>query len=369
MNENKNTHDTEAEKSPDGVISAGIDKSATQTARAVSGDGGENPDVPIEVLLLEKLIKNASRVKFALSKTILPALLLLVFLPAAHSFSLVARIGELRAASARPIAELRELRPGLPGINGGQGMEVLPNGTVVIADTNNRRVVAFARGASAPGELWSLPEGQEPMVLPYDVAGGPDGSAYVLDTGTGKIHVFSPEGKYLRTLDLVAPGGRGLVVDRLGNAYVADTGQQSVRKALANGRPDPSFGGPAAPGAIRTGLEMNGIAALDDSIYVTARDAIYKIDSGGHQMVRLQTRGVNYGIAAGPDGNLYTTDIATDRVWAVTPEGKMVAWIGGRDASVRLFGQPRGLAFDGDGRLWVMNNDHVAGYEISGVNR
>ena len=61
-------------------------------------------------------------------------------------------------------------------------------------------------------------------------------------------------------------------------------------------------------------------------------------------------------LAFGPDGYLYVTAptlSSTDRVYRISPDGKTSS------SSATRFGRPQGLAFDADGRLYVV--DALAG--------
>lgn len=106
-------------------------------------------------------------------------------------------------------------------------------------------VLSFGSSSAEPGALSS----------PGGIALGPDGSAYVADTGNNRISVYSPSGVYLRSLGnkAVPVGGgdckredgnsncddgsgaagvlrspRDVAVDAAGNAYVADTGNSRI---------------------------------------------------------------------------------------------------------------------------------------------
>lgn len=103
---------------------------------------------------------------------------------------------------------------GMPGDGNGQldrpnGIDVGADGTIYVADSNNKRLQAFdAKGAFK----WAFGKPPEDMNdrkaefgLPRNISVGPDGNIYVADAFDFNIKVFSPEGKKLAEM-----GSRGV---------------------------------------------------------------------------------------------------------------------------------------------------------------
>jgi streptogramin lyase len=59
-------------------------------------------------------------------------------------------------------------------------------------------------------------------------------------------------------------------------------------------------------------------------------------------------------VTAGPDGNLWFTELSASRVGRITPAGQITDWSNG--AGVSLDSQPRGIAAGPDGNLWFVES-------------
>ena len=114
----------------------------------------------------------------------------------------------------------------LRGIAGPEGLIVLPDGTLILAEQRTNRILTLAPGAPSPTVLRALP-GTPSTARCKD---GVDGialdpttnSIIVPDSPTGEVYSMSLDGK---TLSLLASGivrPVGAVVDTQGNIYVAD---------------------------------------------------------------------------------------------------------------------------------------------------
>lgn len=214
------------------------------------------------------------------------------------------------------------------------GVAVAPDGEVYVADTWNHRVVVF----SADGELlrqW----GHEGIVAqdaspdafwgPRDVAIGLDGSVYVADTGNKRVRVYTPEGELVRDI-----GGAGAGLGQLdepvglaihpttGDLYVADTWNQRISVFDADGL------------ALRT---------WDVNMWHTNRQSYNR----------------PY-LAINPAGTLvYVTDMDDKhRIVAYTLDGLPALSFNlpkNLEAGVLEVRSPAGLAFDAEGRLYVVD--------------
>jgi len=114
----------------------------------------------------------------------------------------------------------------LRGVAGPEGMVVLQDGTMIIAEQHTNRILSLPPGAHSPTVLRTLPG--TPSAAPCK--DGVDGIAFdpttntiiVPDSPTGEVYRMSPDGKTLTLLvsGIVRPVGA--VVDAQGNIYVAD---------------------------------------------------------------------------------------------------------------------------------------------------
>ena len=98
----------------------------------------------------------------------------------------------------------------------------------------------FGGPGAAPGNLFQ----------PTNIAIGPNGDVYVVETGGFRVSRFTPEGKFVRSYGEAGQGPgqfarpKGLAIDRAGRMYVGDAAFQNVQIFDAAGRVLMSFGQP-----------------------------------------------------------------------------------------------------------------------------
>lgn len=152
-------------------------------------------------------------------------------------------------------------------------------------------------------------------------------SAYTVTTIAGGE--WAGDGLAAHSASLGSP--EGIVVDQTGAVYIADSLDDRVRKITPDGRIT------TIAGAGRSGFSGDGGPASEG---------------------RLNQP---YGVALGPDGDLFIADLGNARVRRITPDGIITTFAGGGDdgsangvpaISARLV-QPRDLAFDREGNLYI----------------
>jgi len=180
------------------------------------------------------------------------------------------------------------------------------------------------------------------------LAGGGKGGAGAVD-GAGTAASFSqPE---------------GLTLDASGNLYVADRGNNKIRKVDPDGNVT-TVANLSAPAAITVDA-VGTLYAVDDNY-------IYKIANG--QVTTLAGRGASglidgpgtyaafyglLGITIDANGNLFVTDSNNNAVRKVTPDGEVTTIAGGvcgdadGPANTATFNYPWGIAVDPDGVIYV----------------
>jgi DNA-binding beta-propeller fold protein YncE len=179
------------------------------------------------------------------------------------------------------------------------------------------RIQAFDRDGNHLGAVWTTPDYRNgrPSGLSIDR----DGNLLVSDSHYNCLHVYSPQGKLLRTLGGQAGTGEGqlsyvsdAVQDRDGFYYVAEFGAtQRITKLDAEGKFVRCWGAPGTePG----------------------------------QFARIRA------LALGPDGNLYVADACNHRVQVFTRDGKLVRTWGTCGKEPGQLSYPYDLAFSGGDR-------------------
>jgi len=286
------------------------------------------------------------------------------------------------------------------------------NGNIYVIDAVNNAIRTMTTGAVVAnytnptlgyidGPLASA-EFYAPRSIAFDAAG----NAYVADmnnniirkiTTAGVVSTFAGNGTY----GYVDGSGSvvefrnptGLCVDASGNVYVADRGNNLIRKITSAGvvstlagYPPQVGGGPIAGYLDGSGTTTYGTAALFNSPTSVAVDAsgnVYVADYGNHSIRMITSAGVVSTLAGTPvqkyligapvtvsidaNGNLFVVD-QTGRLLEITAAKVLYVlagaintadYIDGAGASAR-FNNPQGAAVDAQGNIYVSDfNNNV----------
>lgn len=282
-----------------------------------------------------------------------------------------------------------------------RGIAFDANDRLYVADTNNNRIQVFSLGANSATYLsqWSVPVGDF-RGLTVDKASG---AVYLVNGGLGRIQKFSPTGQMLVEFGGYgsAPGrflngGRGITIDGDGNVWVGDMPGFRAQKFSPTGAflqvvPDPPEpppeGGFAMPGGVA--VDGNGNIFVTDtynwrvqkfspngafdrqwgnrgvfnyarSIAVDPRDdTVVVANSDGQNAKKFTNDGTllwtaegvrSFALDVGPDGTIYAAQQVTNDIKVVSPSGAVLRTIGAGQLR-----NPRGIAVDADGSVWVSN--------------
>jgi DNA-binding beta-propeller fold protein YncE len=213
-------------------------------------------------------------------------------------------------------------------VDGPSGLTVDRYGRLLVADTHFYRVLVYAPDGTLAFQIGDGVQGTTPgrFGYPTDVVIDRAGNFYVADYGDNdRIQVFSPEGKWLRQW-----GGHGY-----------------------------------APGEF---LKPRALAIdEEDRIYVadSCNHRIQVFDTQGKLLDRWGTRGSEpgemsypYDLALGPDGAIYVCEYGNHRVQKFSREGRSLGVWGsaGRDSG-RLY-NPFALAVDHTGAVSVIDSNN-----------
>jgi uncharacterized protein (TIGR03437 family) len=278
------------------------------------------------------------------------------------------------------------------------GLAVDSSGTVYIADSGNNRIrkvyqgvigtddsilspTGLAAGSSnilyvaAANYAGTLTQAFSGVTSATDIALDELGNAYVtsgrvvLDitsagsvtivAGSGGSIYFEGDGGAATSARLNSP--TGIAIDSAGNWYVADTGNNRIRKITSAGVIG-TIAGTGDPGAkgdngFATVAELNaprGVAVDSElNIYIadTGNNAIRKITpSGIITTAANQFKDPEY-VAAGPDGTLYIADAGNNRVVKLTP--------GGTSSNVTQILAPTAVMLDSSGNLYISGQTEI----------
>ena len=261
---------------------------------------------------------------------------------------------------------------------GPQGLEFGPDGNLYVSDINNNSirkvtpegvVTTFAGGARHPIYSWAAESGyangtgtNATFTSPMGLAFAPNGDMYVCDSGNGLIRKVTPSGVVSKFVGSPRTWGhadgdgnitRGafanigdFIVAANGDIYVADTNAYSIRKVT--------------PSGVITTFAGSGIAGYVDG---TGTNAQF---------------GEVYDMALGPDGNIYTCEYS-GLIRKITPSG-VVTTLAGNPGAIgnryadgigtnAMFYYPYGLAFGPDGNIYVadVGNNCIRKVTLAGV--
>ncbi|HEX3622804.1 MAG TPA: NHL repeat-containing protein, partial [Acidimicrobiales bacterium] len=329
-------------------------------------------------------------------------------------------------------------------LNEPEGIAVAPDGAIVVADTANGRVrrigadgrISTIAGNGTGGTAGDGGPALSAGVSPFGIAFDAGGTLYISDLAAGTIRAVlpagtvetlartpnpfgltvTPAGRVLFTngntiesvdakgvVSTVAgtnslPGGfsgdggpatsailnspRGVVVDKAGNLYIADSNNKRVRRVdptgviitiAGNGTVD--YGGDGAqataaqllsPYFVRTGPTGTFIADLGNG-------TVRFVDKSG--VIRTVRRSMPQGMVVDGAGNLYLSE--GRHVVKLAPDGTVTV-VAGRDGSTGSTGDggpatdaglsgPAALALDGSGNLYI--DDEVLGSGYAFIRR
>ncbi len=225
------------------------------------------------------------------------------------------------------------------------GLAIAPDDSIYVADAGNNRIrrvapdgtVTTVAGDGTAGFV-DGPGASAHFDNPQGVAVDSSGMIYVADTGNNRIRRIAVDG----TVATLAGGStsgfqdgagsqarfnapRGVAVDNQGNAYVADTGNSSVRAVTPSGNVS-TVAGDGTIGSSDSPARFDGLVGItvDGSTLF-----VYVADTGNHRIRRLAPSGATITIAG------------ADRGFA-----------DGSGTQAR-FAEPSGIAVDGAGKLIV----------------
>jgi DNA-binding beta-propeller fold protein YncE len=250
-------------------------------------------------------------------------------------------------------------------------------GTLYVADTRNNQIRVFDDAGNPVGTWGSAGTGpgqfrfQAGAQFWGDLALGPDGNLYVLDTFNNRVQVLSPDGAFLREWgeagseegQLALP--EGIAVDATGRVYVADSGNARVQVFDGAGALlfawQPPAADASAPDLADVAVDAEGNAWVTDYV----RNVVYRFDREGADLAGFGETGdglgqlmTPWGAAVDARGNLYVAEYATGRIQVFAPDGTSLGAVGSFGSAPGQFMAPIYVTVGQDGLLYVADESN-----------
>lgn len=277
--------------------------------------------------------------------------------------------------------------------NSPAGVAMDSAGNLYVADYGNNLIreitpagaVTTYAGTGTQGSANGQATTQAEFYGPAGVAVDSAGNVYVADQNNNEIRMITPAGVVSTFAGSTTPGNldatgtaarfngpKGIAIDSSGNIWVADSGNDEIRKITPAGVVTTWAGTGSAGNANGNGTSASfsnpvGIA-VDSSgdLYVAdfANNEIREINASDVVSTFVGTSaGLNgpYGVALDSAGNLYLTDGANQEIRMVTPNSVVTTIAGSATVvgnangtgSAASFNYPFGIVTDASGNLYV----------------
>jgi DNA-binding beta-propeller fold protein YncE len=248
-----------------------------------------------------------------------------------------------------------------------------------VSDTNNKQVQVFDTSGTFIFKFGKEGDGEGEFMFPYGVTGDKKGNIYVADLYNGKISIFDKKGKfisYFKEADaknpvIKAPGGIRIFDEKL---YAADIEQSKVfifdlkgKKLQEIGTPGTNDGQLRAPNAVTVDMDDNIYVADSGNqrIQIFTKDGKYLRNVNGSKEGKGSSVFVNpRGIAVDSRGILYVVNNLTHFVYGFNEKGEKVFEFGGMGDANEQFYLPNGLFVDQDDQVYITDtlNQRVVVY-------
>ena len=200
------------------------------------------------------------------------------------------------------------------------GLDLAPDGTIWVADSQNHRIVHLKADGSYLGKFGSFGTANGQLKRPVDLEVDAAGNIYVADADNDRIQKFSSTGFYLSKFGTNGTGNgqfkrpEGIAIGAAGNIWVADTLNHRIQKFSS------------------TGTFLKAVGSV------------------GWKQGQLDEP---MGIDVGPGGGVLVADWANDRVVVFNEEGSFIRQFGIEGYGGGQFDKPVALEVDSDGYVWV----------------
>ena len=260
-------------------------------------------------------------------------------------------------------AHAQSVAPGVP-LSAPEGIIMLLNGTVYVADTGNDRVQVFHPNGTFARSFGSPGDGPGEFSGPTGIHVHRNGTVYVADTGNDRVQVFHPNGTFARSFG--SPGdGPGefsgpedVHIKYDGTIVVADTGNDRLQFFWPNGTFALAFGTTGAgTGQFNGPTSVYFLTSPSDRLLVvtdTGNDRVQLVDYKDNRGHADRPPFARFDVDAPPSDHMGGTRVKFDGPRSFAQGGfgdtsSVVADTGNH--SIQVIGALVGLSYVGDLRF------------------
>lgn len=246
------------------------------------------------------------------------------------------------------------------------------NDRIYVTDTDNHRVQVFDYDGNFLFMFGKAGKNKGEFTFPYGIVADSTGKIYVADLSNGSISVFDKDGAFLNyfgaTTDFKGPAGLTLSGKYL---YVADVGDSKIKVFTLEGKKILDIGVKGTDnGQLRS---PNALMVADGKIFVsdTGNDRVqvfnqlgnfaYKLDGGNSKITFLNPRGV----AVDGRGTIYVVNNFTSEIFAFDKNGNKIFGFGSTGNGDEQFFLPNNIFIDSQGRIYIADsgNQRISVYQ------
>ncbi len=273
-----------------------------------------------------------------------------------YAFAPLAGAGTVLDHTGGTGGNARFFNPSAVAVDGAGNIYVADGGDHTIRMVTAGGVVTTLAGSSGQAGSSDGSGSSALFLYPYAVAVDSSGNVYVADSGNQNIRKIAPGGSVSTLAGTAGVAGsadgtgvaalfnlpEGIAVDALGNVYVSDTNNSTIRKITA-------------AGAVTT---LAGAAGQTGSANGTGGSARFSYP---------------FGVAVDVSGNVYVADFGNSTVREVTPAGAVSTLAGSAGLSGSVdgvggaarFNHPSAVSVDGAGNIYVADTSNQTVREIA----
>ncbi len=271
------------------------------------------------------------------------------------------------------------------------GIAADAKGDVWVAQTGVYRVVELSPEAKEIGSFGSLGSGNGQFLAPEGIVIAGE-TAYVVDTGNNRVEQFKltekegkGSGEYVAQFGTKGTGNgqfegpRGMALDKEGNLWIADTGNNRIQEftsARKYVRQLSKLTETCTPVVMKNPSGVVGGSAGRVWIADTGNSRVDEFSSTGEYINAFGTEGSAegqfkkpQGIAVDSKGDIWVADTGNDRVEELSSTGTFIRAFGEEGTGTGQFIEPTALAIDSSGNVWVADtaNKRVEEFSSTGT--